>query len=522
MTITYSIKNVTQELVQEIMLRKFFQMVFVGNDRKSLHIYTASVIGASTKCNSVSQSHFISDLEPIKSFYMEFGFSVKGNDNNDVVAIVNEDVTDGENNFLSQIEYIRQVWGDECEIIHNDQKKLNKRLKDYLGVEPTGNKQNIAQLAQHNVLWIEDKKKEQEGEMSSLAIAGAFNTKNYKNVSAKNKKDYRKLQEEKEAAYYLIKVPQEITFVKGFELVNWVKTTIQFKNKFRETNLNFCIQKEECETQYVTPDFTWYFSPPVKSFIDNESSSVEIKYSIISNSENGCKYSKIHLGKKCDCPVRNQMTEQLTKRYLNVINPVANKTTVYFKRWTEHEKISYRKKYRLATKNVLMNHHLFSDIREMNMFIDTTDEHSRGNRQYVLSIFISFALAFGIDSTRLKEVAAFFPFASLFNADALWLLLLIVFTMNLLIRPPHEEGKSQYFIWRKINIIVCLIWIIYVFIISKSPGLATLLPSLQEFKDNIIQGIYVLLIISMSWYTWLNVTKFHDPILSEIFDDDIL
>lgn len=45
MTVTFSIRNVTDDLVKTVMLRKFFQMVFVGNDRKSLHIYTATVLG---------------------------------------------------------------------------------------------------------------------------------------------------------------------------------------------------------------------------------------------------------------------------------------------------------------------------------------------------------------------------------------------------------------------------------------------------------------------------------------------
>ena len=50
MTVTFNIHNVTNGSESTVLLRKFFQMVFVGNDRKSLHIYTATVLGG--RCSS--------------------------------------------------------------------------------------------------------------------------------------------------------------------------------------------------------------------------------------------------------------------------------------------------------------------------------------------------------------------------------------------------------------------------------------------------------------------------------------
>lgn len=120
------------------MLRKFFQMVFVGSDRKSLHIYTASVIGGcneeklNSETTNLCSTQYVSHLDVLKDFRMKFEFVVLGNDNNDVVSIESENITDGDKGFLSQIAYIRQVWGDKCEVIQDDQRRLDQALREYL------------------------------------------------------------------------------------------------------------------------------------------------------------------------------------------------------------------------------------------------------------------------------------------------------------------------------------------------------------------------------------------------------
>ena len=85
MTITYSMRNVVASSVKMVMLRKFFQMIFVGSDNKSLHIYTATILGAATnKCENLS---FISDLENAKQFRMKFEFAISSSDNNEVISL---------------------------------------------------------------------------------------------------------------------------------------------------------------------------------------------------------------------------------------------------------------------------------------------------------------------------------------------------------------------------------------------------------------------------------------------------
>lgn len=422
MTITYYLNNATPDLVKTVIIRKFFQMVFIGNDRQSLHIYTASVIGgrevaeSEPKVAELCSTSYVSRLDVLKAFRMRFDFVVRGNDNNDVISIESEDITDGDQGFLSQIEHIHQIWGDKCEVIQDNQAELDKALREYLPseldedvvAESTDDQlakwgivsSQTARLARQKVLHIRDEKKKREGEMFGLAIAGEFQQKDYSRPSDCKKGD--KVPEGSECASYCIQVPQNIELVPGIELVNWVKTSVRFRYRFHDSNLNFCIQKKvksETGVQYVAPDFTWYFSPPVKTFINNESSSVEIKLlTDPTETPRECKYrDQLNEGStdcgllKCTCPIKKLGNlDRTTERYPNVINPVANKTTVHFKQWTNDEMISYRQKYRLAVKNIFTRSINIDNINEINIFLDTTDEHGRGNRQFVLGLFISF------------------------------------------------------------------------------------------------------------------------------------
>ena len=541
MTVTFNIHNVTNGSKSTVLLRKFFQMVFVGNDRKSLHIYTATVLGGrcSAKDTYDKKENFISDLKSFKQFCVQFDFIVTGNDNNSVLSIKNEDVTAGENGFLGQVDCIQQVWGKQSEIILGDQGKLKKKLEKFLqsstkeGSDTDENfDQVLAKLAQSRVLWIEDEnKKDSEPLMNTIAIPGRSRLEEYSIGQGE-----KKLDEGSEKSYYLVTMPENQECYKGIELLNWIKTTITFEYQLNDQNLNFCIKKEasDTNTRFYAPDFTWYFSPPVKSYINHEASSAEASWQR-SSSPTCDDYEN------CQCPVKPGVAAQYTsKRYDNAINPVANKTTVNFRRWVNDEMISYRQKYRIAAKNIFSNPEHFNDIRELNIFIDTSDEHNRGNRQYVLGLFISFALSFGIDKTRLEEAQRYFPLEKLFLADTWWLSLIIVLSLNFLIRPPRNIEKKKYrayIWWRKVNIFSALAWVIVAFCLDKSYYITELLFNLVgnrivSFVDSLLcinvnfylipQIVFLLILASNIFYLIKNIKKYHDPILSSLFGDDIL
>ncbi len=545
MTITFKICNVTCDLVKTVMLRKFFQMVFVGNDRKSLNVYTATVLGGSGPEKSKSspdkvKSQYISNLDEYKEFCMKFGFIVSGNDDNEVRYIKSENVTEQEGDFLSQEKCIRQVWGEQCRIIHNNYSELKRSYCKFRGIEEKdlGDKEqrDLASMASIKILWIQDDGKMQEPEMCAISVPGRFSPENYEYLKEQERETERgfPLNDGNEKAFYLINVPTEFQISKGIELLNWVKTTIRFKYVLTDPNMNFCIKKDLADnTEFIAPDFTWYFSPPVKSFINYESSSAEVRWQ-----KRGAADKECLLREECKCPIKPEEKPKFTsKRYDNIINPVANKTTVNFRRWIKDEMIGCRQKYRIIAKNIFSQPDTFKDVKELNIYIDSTDEHSRGNRQYILGIFISFALAFGIDKTRLGDAQKYFPFIQLLLADTWWLFMIISVTLNLLILPVKGTKIRWYAVWRKVNIIASLIWIFIVFCLDKSKLLTDYFytyvgqPLANWFEQWFLldlnyywfpQALFIILLLSNDIYAFVNIKKYHDPILSNFFSGDIL
>ena len=112
--------------------------------------------------------------------------------------------------------------------------------------------------------------------------------------------------------------------------------------------------------------------------------------------------------------------------------------------------------------------------------------------------------------------------------------------LNLLIRPPpnlEETSYRKYIGWRKWNILCALGWIIVVFCLDQSQRIKTWCFNLVgirivDFVNSLLcvnfdfywipQGIFLLILGSNLIYIYRNIKKYHDPILSGIFGDDIL
>ena len=516
MTITFSIRNVTSDLVNKVMLRKFFQMVFMGNDRKSLHIYTATIIGASNEGTDGEDGHFISNLDTLTPFSMHFEFAVGSNDSNEVLEIYHEDLTDSEHGFLKEIDCIRKVWGKKCKIISGNQAEILDKLKIISGEENKSfspdEKSITAELTKYKLLWTEQKKSNVATHMlQSLSIAGKFQSiENNYELDSRDGVFMRKA--------YAVSVPKEIEILKGIELVNWVRTTINFKYDFDDTNLNYII-KNDCnkennkEEHIIAPDFTWYFSPVVKSFIDNRNCMVEIKRgNVIGENE-------------CTCPLQNHKRKfYANDKFQNSIDAVPNKLTVNFHHWGEEEKINSRQKYRLAAKDILPNPKSFDDVSEISIFLDTADEHNRGNRQFILGVFISFALAFGIDSARLQEIAFSFGFWNhVIPVDICWIVFLTLFSLSLMNKPAKLSEKSRSVMkFRKIIMSCSLVWVIIVYGIFRSPLLEGFILYTKDTLGMITGIVFTLICIAHFIYLRMCKVDSKDSLWVDLFGEDIL
>ena len=506
MTITYSMRNVISASVKMIMLRKFFQMIFMGNDKKSLHIYTATILGAaSDNCDELS---FVSDLENVKQFRMKFEFAISTSDNNEPVSIINEDITNTENGFFNEIGCIRKVWGEKCKLIQDNQSQIIKMIERKTKGEAQKDLINkAAALAKHNLIWVEQQKTGVDDTLlESLAVPGIF-----EDIDTKDEPDVRDDISMRKS--YAIGVPETVEFPKGLELVNWVHTTINFKYDLDDDNLNYIIKKgSNNEEKYIAPDFTWYFSPRIRSFINNRNSMVEIKRGL-----NGCQDS-------CVCPIQQKKRIfYQSDKYQNSIDAVPNKLTVNFHYWDNDEKINLRQKYRLASKDALPSPNSFTDVAEINIFLDLSDEHNRGNRQFILGIFLSFALAFCIDSSRVEQVRYFFyPLNILFTADAIWIFFLVLFSITLMNKPLKLDSKVRIWMtFRKILLFFSVIWAILVFIILRIPYILD--RTSHSFLICAICGVVLLcLMILHIAYIVCHLKKNKGSIWLDLFGDDIL
>lgn len=521
MTITFSMRNVTSELVHTIMLRKFFQMVFVGDDHRSLHIYTATILGASGQDYSADSDKnpekFISNLGEYPQFRMRFEFAVGSSDNNDIYDIINEDLTDGDPySFLNEPECISNVWGkDKCSIIINNQKELLEKCRQILNTAAEPDNillEKTAILSRQKVLWTEQEKNGLSRDFfQSLSIAGQF--EDITEPQAKNKRDEIAMRKA-----YAISSPDSPRLPQGIELVNWVRTTIRFKYPLDDTDLNYNIKKElggEENSFYFAPDFTWYFSPRPKGFIDSRNCLVELKRTL------GSVYET------CQCPIqKNRRIFFRSDKFQNSISPVPNKLTVNFRYWIEEENILLRQKYRLIARDIFPRPDDFNDTSEINIFLDTSDEHNRGNRQFLAGVFLSTALAFGIDSTRISEVNyCFFPLNLIIPTDALWIIFLVLFSATLINIPMKLSERSRKLArWRKRLLIASGMWVFMIFGILRTEWMELLIERYSFSLETGIISCFLLSILSLGhilYFTNKNVNAGKN-ILADLFGEDIL
>lgn len=471
MNIIFTIDNVASKSVDNIIMRKFFQMVFVDNDRKGFNIYTATVLGAGAKTSKL---------------HIDFKFDIKEDGNNEIIEITQEDITEGKGNFLDQIDFIKRVWGNECKILYHDQEGLSEILK--------GNNSSIdlfinevESLLNNKLLHIKDLTKSNSNDFESITICGGFENEDFKRC----KKADEQLSESSTYSITAPNIIKDLKCIENIEIVNWVKTRIRFKYKINEPNITYTIKKKlEC----MSPDFTWYFSPRVNSFIKNDSSVVEIKGS--KNNNNSFK-----------------------------VEPVPNKTTVNFKRWVNDEKITFRQKYRIPNKHIFNDNRSSNKIDELNIYIDLSDEHSRANRQFILSLFISFALAFGIDKGRLEEIANFFPLSQHVVPDFWWLSFLTLLSFNIMIIPPKSAPRGLLLI-RRINVIASIIWIAFIYLGCRSIMMHTDCHFIKSIIDEfswLIAVFFVIILLSNLGYIAYNKLKYKYSILNGLLgEEDIL
>ena len=342
--IVLKIRNKANEDYPEILLRKFFYMAFLNERECSVDVFIASVFGGvhEVEKNGPKGGKLpVSNYRISKDCSLEFQFS----SNNIIERTGIEDLT---TSFCNQTDWIEKVWGKPKEL--GSQKDIHEALENLYG----NNYENISiDINQKYYCFLDEKNNKNSFIATPGKVEGKTNA-------------------------YSLRIAKE-NMINGLEAINWVKTTIKlkdsFRNNLRNKRLKFSIV---LEGTFYTPDFTWYFAPPIGTIVSDGEYKYEPKDA-----------TKAHVIDK------------------NKIHSVADDTTVRFEEWDD-EKIIERKKVRTtgpkeaASENLLALSNTTLNVS----FTIKTDPEVHSNMQFLMGIVVAFLISLSADKTRIKELYA--------------------------------------------------------------------------------------------------------------------
>lgn len=240
--IKLSISNTTDVDYKKVILRKFFNMVFISEDGKKLSIYTAVVFGgmASGEIDQEGRMIPVYGDNPCK---LRFHYSVNDASPDKIEFL---DVT---KSFWDQEDYIKEVWG-QCEHLNEQSDAVQRMNKLYpgKGISTTGS------VPDDGFYFFSQNDK---GNTHRFVVQiGRFKAnKDYFELNTYDAKD-------------------------GLECLNWINTTLYLKDSILDVNkrIKFEIElgKEENTDSFYTPDFTWYFAPPSGFQVDISKAKVSV------------------------------------------------------------------------------------------------------------------------------------------------------------------------------------------------------------------------------------------------------
>lgn len=382
-TIGLNITNLNDTSYPYIIMRKFFNMVFVKPNGKELSIYTGTVFcGSDGKslppksdddANSDVDSQAATDGKtdtsdqketfpqpshtPDSGCTLAFSYAVcndTGESNKDAYNLVKkisfEDLTDS---YMKQTKWVAKVWGD-VETLSTQEKIKEALQKLYPNHYQAIGGQNIPDVLEvGNALSIKDDTKGDEH--SCIACKGEYG------VKATEKDQYTLTND----------------FDVGVEAINWIKTTIKLKKSIldEDNKLRFVVHLGNAD-KYYTPDFTWYFAPPPNYVVDEDAATLKI-------------------GKK--------------KEERKKVVAVPDATTVYFDEWLKKEAIKERTKSRVAFSSIIKNDQdkdggpFALGNKKILITVSFKNPGKHGNWQFFIGLIVAFLLSFCSDKTRLAD-----------------------------------------------------------------------------------------------------------------------
>lgn len=327
-----------------VILRKFFNMIFVNADGKTLDIYTAIVFTGTKETSLITGTNSLpipfcmgKSKNPCK---IKFSYTVKKDGKNldypgNVKGLEFMNMTD---RLFCQKKCVENVWGN-CTAI-GTQKEVESKLKSLYPTlaSPTG----LPDVSKPPVWYIDEKEKGSTHVF--LASGSKFScTENSYTLSGGE--------------------------CSGVEATSWVKTTLTLPK-----GVSPILDKQICFTvefkgTFFTPDFTWYFAPPTNYVVDKDLSEVV-------------------------CDKRHEK---------NLFSDLSGDTTITFEEWTRDQDISSRKMTRVQFQLLITAEQtgLSDKLFEIKTAFCNPSEHA--NMQFILGLVVAFLMSFCSDKTRLND-----------------------------------------------------------------------------------------------------------------------
>jgi hypothetical protein len=376
-----------------ICINNIYQVLFINQDFKSVDIYTGIV------ANGIKDANNNKGID--SSFNLEVEFSVLDDDD---VNIKIEDIID---NFISEIEPIRAVWGDKCKVLTN-QREISTCYGELYGEESNDIIEKLSAMPEKK-FCIRSSRTKHNGSINIVRKAEIIRNK------------------------YQIKTNPDthIDNIDNVGILTWTKTTISFK-KLKNLSFSYKITMEDNneETSYVITDTSAYYFMPVNYTLLNYS----MNYLTDSGNEG----------------------EETQKTLLQEIAGSPN-SDAYFKEWIINKNIENKIYYRLLLPAEI------KEYKSLEMVFYLVSKIIERITSMIKGVLISCLFAFGMNKENMEEMSCYF-FTSR-NLDLWWFIISFSLLVSLLIKPYNDTNLFRK-LWRLFSYLVLICWIVIAFFIN--------------------------------------------------------
>jgi len=395
-------------------VHKLYQVLFWQEDFTTIDIYTGVVLGNA-------------NTELTTSFGFDLSYEI------DNLSESNISITDITTNFVedNQGQGWKAVWGKSGSLVEKEVEKLKTAYKE---VNKDGDAESkittfISKINFNDSVFLKIISSDKvDNNFSGIAYAKGGQINNNK-----------------------ISIKQDISeFPKSINLINWHKATINLtddlqktlaKGKEIEYYLSICRNGNDGNDKTTCDDITFFVVFPQKY-----------------------DWKQIHPNTFIKAKVEKPIEEKpIYNAFVEIVKKIKSN---YFTVWHENEKIEDRQYYQL-----IRHRELKETDNELRFIFRAENNISPLYIQLFFTLLASIVVAYGLDSTRLKDLKEYFPpflIPEIFYA-AIFIPLIILLSQYFIDAILNREPKVKLFSFKNpilYSLILSIIWFLSIFIIA--------------------------------------------------------